>query len=346
MRTVLRIVVVLLVFVPYLGIGLPGSDGTAPVAETPVPLRPAAEEGLRTVPMPGSPPAGREAAPEEPPAPIHRAAPAPRREAALAAAAPRSPASGRPEPRPIVLPRVRPSPHAPRAGLVEAGAGWESVGLVRIGSSGQCTGALVRDDLVLTAAHCLFGEDGRLVPAGSVRFLAGWRDGRALVEAVAADALASPGYDPSDSIEANLPDDVALLRLRHPIRHPRIAPIALGESPRGGDRVTVVSYAADRADAPSLEADCGVLRAVGGSVTMDCLSAPGASGSPILAMSGRRPAVVSVISGGATLGERRVSVAAGLGAQVAELMAAFAAPARPSGREGARTAGGAKFLTP
>ena len=110
--------------------------------------------------------------------------------------------------------------------------------------------------------------------------------------------------------------------------------------------MAVVSYASGRTDAPSLEAECAVLEARGASVVTDCLSAPGASGSPILTMARGRAAVVSVVSGGATSGDGRVTVAAGIGPQVAELTVSLDRSARVLGRGGTRRAGGAKFVTP
>ena len=58
--------------------------------------------------------------------------------------------------------------------------GWEAVGRLNLGDRGFCTGALIADDLVLTAAHCLFDrETGVSIDAASIQFLAGWRNGRA-----------------------------------------------------------------------------------------------------------------------------------------------------------------------
>ena len=163
----------------------------------------------------------------------------------------------------------------------------------------------------------------------------------------AADAAVVAGYDPEPSGEvARVARDVALLRMERPIRDRRIAPYDLGDPPRDGDRVSVVSYAADRLDAPSLEESCGVLRAYDGIAETDCRSAPGASGSPVIAMVRGRPTIVSIISGQGIGPDGPVTVMADVGANVGALVAALEARHALFGRQGARGSGGAKFLRP
>ena len=73
--------------------------------------------------------------------------------------------------------------------------GWEAVGRLNLGERGFCTRALIADDLVLTAAHCLFDkETGARVEARDMKFLAGWRNGRAAAYRGVRQALAHPDY--------------------------------------------------------------------------------------------------------------------------------------------------------
>ncbi len=204
--------------------------------------------------------------------------------------------------------------------------GWEAVGRLNLGERGFCTGALIADDLVLTAAHCLFDKQtGARVDPATIEFLAGWRNGRAAAYRGVKKALAHPeyvygGHENVDRVAF----DVALLQLDQPIRLPSIQPYATDDRPIKGDEVGVVSYAQDRSEAPSLQQVCHVLGQQSDMLILSCDVDFGSSGAPIFSVKDGVARVVSVVSAKAEMGGQKVALGTPLAEPVALLRAQMA----------------------
>lgn len=229
--------------------------------------------------------------------------------------------------------------------------GWEAVGRVNLGDRGFCTGALIADDLVLTAAHCLFDkETGARVEARDMQFLAGWRNGRAAAYRGVRQALAHPDYVYSGAENIDrVRYDVALLQLDQPIRLPSITPFATDDRPAKGDEVGVVSYAQDRSEAPSLQELCHVLGRQSGMLIMSCDVDFGSSGAPVFSFRDGRARVVSVISAKAEMEGAKVSLGTPLAEPIALLKAKLAEGgplARPGNVRVLSGGNGGKFIKP
>lgn len=218
-------------------------------------------------------------------------------------------------------------------------AGWEAVGRLDIDGKGFCTGALIAEDLVLTAAHCLYDRDtGAPVDASRVEFLAGLRNGQALAYRTVRRAAVHPAY--RFGAEAGVEEsrvDVALLELDRPIRSTQVRPFETAGAVRAGARVGVVSYAVDRAEVPSLEDACGVLGEQAGVLVMDCLVDFGSSGAPVFATVGGVARIVSVISAKGELDGQAVALGSTLAEPLAELREAFEAGTGPAAPAEVRT---------
>ena len=74
--------------------------------------------------------------------------------------------------------------------------GWEAVGRLDLDGRGFCTGALIAENLVLTAAHCLYDKQkGDRFDISRIEFLAGFRNGRASAYRDIRRAVIPEGYD-------------------------------------------------------------------------------------------------------------------------------------------------------
>lgn len=233
--------------------------------------------------------------------------------------------------------------------------GWESVGRLDIRNKGFCTATLIQEDLILTAAHCVYDQRGDLIDVDRITFNAGLRAGRAEATRGIERFVAHPDYEHEGGVTQpnRVAMDIAVLKLDRPIRRTRIQPFPIATRPDVGDEVQVVSYGRSRSEAASLQDLCSVKGRQEGIVVMTCAVEPGSSGSPVFMMENGERHIVSVVSAMANLDDEEVSLGTSLEAPLQVLLAHFAGlgPSQPMGDQriisiGERAGTGAKFVRP
>lgn len=204
----------------------------------------------------------------------------------------------------------------------DEGRAFHYVGRLNIAGSRFCTATLITEELVVTAAHCLYNSRTRnRVSDSMMHFVAGLNRGAHAAARRIRSSHVLPEYRFDGRVSlSTLSADVAVLVLERPINADDVRPVSISPAEPLSGPFSLVSYSSGRPHAPSIQTDAEIISRRGNIMLMNLAVTFGASGSPILDGSGNEKRLIGIVSASSNSNGRRIALTVPIEQAVKRLM--------------------------